>query len=161
MAYTSRKSSFSAPATVPACHVSPPSVVRTNVPPVPLAQTTFALTMPKACRVASVFDFCECHWAKAGETINRETTNMVFTRLRVYFSFRLFLLEFVPDYIAVLHHELDAFQLSDVSDGIASNGDEVGEFARLNGPHLILPAQHFRGVRGNGANNVKRWHPGL
>src|SRR5271166_5023542 len=78
MAYTSRKSSFAAPATVPACHVSPPSVVRTNVPPVPLTQTTLPLTMLNPNRLASVFDFCGCHWAKAGETNNSRTRNALF-----------------------------------------------------------------------------------
>src|SRR5690349_2365162 len=78
MAYTPRNSSFSAPATVPACHVSPPSVVRTNVPPVPLTQTTLPLTMLNPYRLASVFDFCGCHWAKEGETNNRRTRNALF-----------------------------------------------------------------------------------
>src|SRR5690348_2606108 len=65
-AYTSRKSSFSPPGTVPACHVSPPSVVRTNVPPVPLAQTTFALTTLNPCKLALVFEFWAFHCPKAG-----------------------------------------------------------------------------------------------
>src|SRR5437667_7891493 len=78
MAYTSRKSSFSAPVTVPACHVSPPSVVRTNVPPVPLTQTTLPLTMLNPCRLESVFDFCGCHWAKASETNNGRTRDAFF-----------------------------------------------------------------------------------
>src|SRR5215470_19513035 len=81
MAYTSRKSSFSAPATVPAFHVSPPSVVRTNVPPVPLTQMTLPLTMLNPSRRASVFDFCGCHWAKAGKTNNRKTRNTLFNRI--------------------------------------------------------------------------------
>src|SRR5215470_13635339 len=83
MAYTSRKSSFSAPATVPTCHVSPPSVVRTNVPPAPLTQTTLLLTMLNPSRLASVFDFCGCHWAKTGETNNRRTRNAFFNCIGV------------------------------------------------------------------------------
>src|ERR1051326_3491532 len=118
MAYTLRKSSFSAPATVPACHVSPPSVVRTNVPPVPQAQTTLALTMPNPRRLASVFDFCGCHWAKAGETISREMTNTVFTNL-----FRLILLKVIFDHAAVRHHKSNSLQLRDVGDWIASDSD--------------------------------------
>src|SRR6516162_9485418 len=72
MAYTSRKSSFSAPTTVPACHVSPPSLVRTNVPPVPLIQTTLPLTMLNPYRLASVFDFCGCHWRKRAKQMSGE-----------------------------------------------------------------------------------------
>src|SRR5215472_17865820 len=81
MAYTWRKSSFSAPATVPACHVSPPSVVRRNVPPVPLTQTTLRLTMLNPSRLASVFDFCGCHCAKAGKANNGRTRNTLFNRI--------------------------------------------------------------------------------
>src|SRR5215472_7014315 len=78
MAYTLRKSSFSAPGTVPACQVSPPSVVRTNVPSVPLTQTTLRLTMLNPNRLASVFDFCACQSAKAGKTNNGRTINILF-----------------------------------------------------------------------------------
>src|SRR5690348_4706593 len=70
-AYTSRKSSFSPPGTVPACHVSPPSVVRTNVPPVPLAQITLALTTLNPCKLAPVFDFWAFHCPKAGAAIRQ------------------------------------------------------------------------------------------
>src|SRR5262249_39031924 len=155
MAYTSRKSSFSAPATAPACHVSPPSVVRTNVPPVPLAQTTLALTMPNACRLASVFDFCECHWAKAGETINRETTNMVFTGLRVIFSFRLILLKVIFDHPSVLHHEVNSFKFADVGDRIAGNGNKIGKLASFDRTDAILQTQHLSGACCNGTNHIK------
>src|SRR5690242_19761851 len=64
-ACTSRKSSFSAPATVPGCHVTPPSVVRRKVPPVPLAHTTLALTTLTPRRLALVFDVCGFHCASA------------------------------------------------------------------------------------------------
>src|SRR5438105_1477053 len=43
-ASTSRNCSVSAPGTTPACHVLPPSVVRVNVPSLPLAQTTRSFT---------------------------------------------------------------------------------------------------------------------
>jgi hypothetical protein len=42
-AETSRKSRFSAPGTLAACQIAPPSVVRRKVPLVPLAQTTLGL----------------------------------------------------------------------------------------------------------------------
>src|SRR6516225_3332763 len=72
MAYTSRKSSFSAPATISACHVSPPSVVRTNVPPVPLTQTTLPLTMLNPCRQASVVRFLRMPLSESGGNKYRE-----------------------------------------------------------------------------------------
>ncbi len=43
-AWTSRNWSVSAPATRPVCQVAPPSVVRSQVPWVPLAQATSLLT---------------------------------------------------------------------------------------------------------------------
>src|SRR6266404_2937272 len=52
-ACTSRKSSASAPGTAAACQVAP-SVVRRNVPFVPLAQTTFSLTTLSPRRPAVV-----------------------------------------------------------------------------------------------------------
>src|SRR5258708_11657148 len=78
MAYTSRKSSFSAPATVPACYVSPPSVVRTNVPPVSLTQTTLPLTMLKPFILASLFFFFGFHWALAIDRNNGGTLDAFF-----------------------------------------------------------------------------------
>src|SRR5215469_15563718 len=86
MAYTWRKSSFSAPGTVPACHVSPPSLVRTNVPPVPLTQTTLSLTMLNPSRLASVFGFCGCHWAKAAAVMTAPApTGARNVRIRTFF----------------------------------------------------------------------------
>src|SRR5690348_984973 len=78
-AYTSRKSSFSPPGTVPACHVSPPSIVRTNVPPVPLAQTTFALTMLNPCKLAVVFDFWGVHCPNADAATRQVRRISIFT----------------------------------------------------------------------------------
>src|ERR1700674_657170 len=83
MAYTSRKSSFSPPGTVPACHVSPPSVVRTNVPPVPLAQITFALTMLNPCKLAVVFDFWGFHCPNADADTRQVRKILIFTRASV------------------------------------------------------------------------------
>jgi len=65
----------------------------------------------------------------------------------------------ISDYLAVLHHEANALQFGDVSDRISGNGDKVSEFPGLKSTHAILPAQHFRGVGRDGANDVKWLHP--
>src|SRR6516162_6547602 len=149
MAYTSRKSSFSAPATAPARHVSPPSVVRTNVPPVPQAQTTLALTMPNPSRLASVFDFCACHCAKAGVEVVKLQASARMTR-----SFFVSVSsEIIFDHRCIFHDKPNALKLCDICDRIAGNGDDVCEFSGFDGTHAILPAQHCRGVRGNCANH--------
>src|SRR5215471_6266831 len=77
----------------PACHDSRPSVVRANVRPVPLTQTTLALTMLNPYRLVSVFECCGCHWAKAVETSNRRTRNAPF-RLHLGFAPDLFRLAY-------------------------------------------------------------------
>ena len=48
--------------------------------------------------------------------------------------------EVVANDHAVLHHKADALQLRNVREGIACYRDQVGEFARLDGPDLALPA---------------------
>src|ERR1700758_2430825 len=67
----------------------------------------------------------------------------------------------VADNLAVLHHESNALDLRNVSDRISGHGNDVGKFAGFNGTNAILPAQHFRSVRGNSANNVKWLHHGF
>src|SRR6516162_2276164 len=124
MAYTWRKSSFSAPGTVPACHVSPPSVVRTNVPPVPLDQTTLPLTMLNPSRLASVFDFCGCHWAKAAAVMTAPApTGARNVRIRTFFILECLLnflksklsltalvrRKIIADDLAALHHAKSAW----------------------------------------------------
>src|SRR3954468_14385984 len=64
-ACTSRKSSASAPGTVAARQVSPPSVVRKNVPFVPLAQTMLSLTTLSPRRLAVVLLVWGVHCAYA------------------------------------------------------------------------------------------------
>src|SRR5580765_436793 len=71
------------------------------------------------------------------------------------------LVQFISDFLAVLHHESNSFQLADVGYGITGNSDHVGEFSGLKRTNAILPAEHFCSVRRDGAKNVKRGHPGL
>src|SRR4051812_21325698 len=61
MAWTSRKSSFSASGTFPAVHVAPPSVVSRYVPPVPLAHATRSLTADRPRSDAVECDTCGVH----------------------------------------------------------------------------------------------------
>src|SRR3954452_1986508 len=56
--WTSRNGSASAPGTTPACQCLPPSVVTTNVPPLPLAHTTFEFTGLRPIRDAVVPLLC-------------------------------------------------------------------------------------------------------
>src|SRR6266853_3271587 len=67
-------------------------------------------------------------------------------------------LKVIPNYLTALHHEADALQLGDVADRISSYGDQVGEFSRLNCADAVLPAQHFCGIRGDGAKHIERRH---
>src|SRR5579872_5399703 len=68
--------------------------------------------------------------------------------------------EIVSNYLAIFHHEANALQLSNVSDRITTDGDEISEFPRLDGANLVLPAQHCRGVGRNRPNHVKGRHSG-
>ena len=67
----------------------------------------------------------------------------------------------VPDYVATFHHESNPLQLGNVGDRISSNGNEISKFPGFNRAHLVLPAQHFRGIRGDGANHIERRHSGI
>jgi len=60
----------------------------------------------------------------------------------------------ILDHLAILHHEANALELGNVGDWISSNADEISKFPGLNRAHAILPAQHFRSIRRDGANNV-------
>jgi hypothetical protein len=66
IAWTSRKSSASAPGTTPAFQVVPPFFVIVNVPPAPLAQATCALSGLIARRLFSV-PLC-CCWSDGAES---------------------------------------------------------------------------------------------
>src|SRR5687767_7441048 len=57
----SRKSRESAPGTLTTCQLAPPFVVRTTVPPVPLAQTTLSLGTLNPRRLAVVGTGCAIH----------------------------------------------------------------------------------------------------
>ena len=66
--------------------------------------------------------------------------------------------EIIPHHLTIFHDKANALKLGDVSEGIAGNCDQVGKFARLDGANAILPAQHFGGITGYGANHVKCRH---
>src|SRR5215472_9260797 len=78
-----RKSSFSPPGTAPACHVSPPSIVRTNVPPVPLAHTTFASMMLSPCKLAVVFECWAFHCPNVDVATKQISRRLAFTRASI------------------------------------------------------------------------------
>src|SRR3990167_2616929 len=70
IASTSRKSSFSAPATGRTCHVAPPSVVRTTVPRLPLAQAIRSETaLTPRNRAVTPLD-CGSHFTAGAPTAN-------------------------------------------------------------------------------------------
>src|SRR5271156_4660767 len=73
-AWTSRKSRPSAPATCPAFQVIPPSSVRTYVPKVPLAHTTFLLTTARPRSRALVTLGSGAHWAAETLQISKDPT---------------------------------------------------------------------------------------
>jgi hypothetical protein len=52
-------------------------------------------------------------------------------------------LEFVFDYGAAFHDPEDALQLGDVGERVVADGDDVGEFAVLEGADAILPAEEL------------------
>jgi hypothetical protein len=64
--------------------------------------------------------------------------------------------KFISYDLAAFHYESDALQFGNVGDRIASNGNEISKFPGLNRAYAILPAQHFRSIRRDGANNVQR-----
>src|SRR6516165_8840651 len=63
--------------------------------------------------------------------------------------------------LPALHYESDAFEFANISDRIAGNGDDVGEFSAFDGAHAVLPAQHFCSGRRDRANHVERGHSSL
>ena len=67
----------------------------------------------------------------------------------------------VLNQVATLHHKANALQLGNVGKGIAGNGNEIRKFPGLNSAHAVLPAQHFRGVNGDRANDFERGHSGV
>src|SRR5207245_10744499 len=58
----------------------------------------------------------------------------------------------------MLHHSTVAVPYRNVGDTIAGNGYEIGKLPRLIRAYATLPAQHFRGIRGDGANHIERRH---
>jgi len=50
--------------------------------------------------------------------------------------------EIIFDHRSIFHDKPNALKLCDICDGIAGNGDDVGEFSGFDGTHAILPAKH-------------------
>ena len=69
--------------------------------------------------------------------------------------------QIIPDDLAVFHDEANALQFGDVGDRISSNGDKISKFAGLNRAHAVLPAQHFRSICRDRAEDVERRHAGF
>src|ERR1700740_3441655 len=44
------------------------------------------------------------------------------------------------DYYAAFHHKPNTLQLGDISDGVPSNGDQIGKLARLDSADAVLPS---------------------
>src|SRR5207302_7890203 len=66
----------------------------------------------------------------------------------------------VFDDLSALHHEFDSLKFGDVGQRIAGNGDDIGEFAFLDGSHTILPTEHFGIRHGPGLDGLCRRHAG-
>jgi len=49
----------------------------------------------------------------------------------------------IPDHLAVLHHESNSLELTNVAVRISGHGDQVSKFSGLNSAHTVLPTQHF------------------
>src|SRR5262249_23286600 len=45
----------------------------------------------------------------------------------------------ISDHLAALHHESDAFQLANLSNGVTGNSDKIGKFPRLNRADTVAP----------------------
>src|SRR6266478_6697423 len=71
---------------------------------------------------------------------------------------RSVLRQLVADNPAALHHELDALKLGDVRQRLAGNRDEIGIFAFLDRPDLILPPQRLGVDDGGGLDCTRRTH---
>src|ERR1700746_3659849 len=52
--------------------------------------------------------------------------------------------EIVADDLSALHDEFDTLQLRNVSERIAADSDQIGEFTFFDGSDLVLPPQGFR-----------------
>src|SRR4029077_12860272 len=52
----------------------------------------------------------------------------------------------ISNHLAAFHHEADTLQFVNVRNGVARNGDEIGEFAGLDSADAVLPAEHFGSV---------------
>src|SRR5439155_18058784 len=92
------------------------------------------------------------------QTPPKQESRPLTIRRFVVVSFGMIILKVISDDLAILHHETDAFQFGNVCDWISCNGYEISKFPWLNRAHAILPAQHFRGIRGAGANHSERRH---
>ena len=71
------------------------------------------------------------------------------------------LAKFIPNDLAVLHHELNSLELGDIGHGVAGNSYNVSKLFRLERSDAVLPAQHFCGIASDRSNYVKRRHAGI
>src|SRR5262245_16881330 len=72
---------------------------------------------------------------------------------------RLFL-RVISDHPTVLHDEPDVLQLGEVPGRIAGDSDEIRNFPGLDRYDAVLPAEHFRRIDRDGANDIESRHPG-
>lgn len=70
-------------------------------------------------------------------------------------------MEGVHDDCAALHYELDLAEDGDVREGVALDGDEVGELAVFEGADLVLRVEKFGGGCGSGADGFERGEAAL
>src|ERR1700746_3284211 len=67
----------------------------------------------------------------------------------------------ISNHSAALHHKSHTLQLADISNGIAGNGNQIGEFPGFDAANAVAPAQHFGRVAGDGKNHIESRHSGL
>jgi len=63
--------------------------------------------------------------------------------------------------LAALHHESDAFELANISNGVARNRNQICKFPGLNRADAVAPAQHFGRIASDSTNHIKSRHSGL
>src|ERR1051326_7270872 len=67
----------------------------------------------------------------------------------------------ILDHLPAFHHETNTLQFSNVGHRITCDGDQIGEFSRLDHSNTVLPAQHFCCVDGDGTEHIERRHSGV
>src|SRR5207237_2206864 len=70
-------------------------------------------------------------------------------------------IQIIAQDLSTLHYEFHALKLGDISQGIATDGDEVGELAAFDGADVGLPAHHLRVHNGRSPDNLRGSHTEL